>query len=143
MLRDGKPLMLGVEAETFRSSRLSSVETKDVVMMSLLELDLKDVLIRAERLTGLKFPRDVIEVSLEPSLKLLCIRFKKPRKDEFGKPHCHGINLFIDKDTNEITAVEIIDWEKLTKTGPDQKPIDDPKRVAREYIRKKLLDDLQ
>ena len=89
-----------------------------MVTTSLLELDVEDVLRKAERITSLEFPRDVIEVSLEPSLKMLCIRFKKPSKAEFGAPLRHGIHLFTDKDTDEITAVEIIDWEKLTKTGP-------------------------
>jgi len=66
-----------------------------------------------EKLTGVKFSRDIIEVSLEPKLKMLCIRFKKPGKAELGEPLYPGIHLYTDKDTKEITAVEIIDLDKL------------------------------
>lgn len=114
-----------------------------MVTTSLLELDVEGILRKVERLTGAEFPKDVVEVSLEPQLKMLCVRFKKPSKAEFGEPLRHGIHLFTDRDTDEITAVELIDWEKLTKTGPGQKPVDEPTRVAREYIRKKLVDGLQ
>jgi hypothetical protein len=82
-------------------------------MMSLLEFDVEGTLKKVERLTGVEFPRDVIEVSLEPELKMLCVRFKKPSKAEFGEPLSHGKHLFIDRDTDEITAVEIVDSEKL------------------------------
>jgi hypothetical protein len=71
------------------------------------------ILEKVERLTRLKLPRDVIEVSLEPKLKLLCIRFKKPAEVELAEPIRPGIHLFTDKDTEEITALEIIDLEKL------------------------------
>ena len=84
-----------------------------MVATSLLELDVESILKRAEKLTGKEFPREVIEVSLEPKLKVLCIRFKKPGKTELGEPLRHGIHVFTDRDTAEITAVEIVDWEKL------------------------------
>ena len=80
---------------------------------SLLELDIREVLVKVEKLTGVGFPRDIIEVSLEPKLKMLCIRFRKPGKAEFGEPLYPGIHLYTDKDTKEITAVEIIDLDKL------------------------------
>lgn len=84
-----------------------------MVTTSLLELNIGELLMKAEKLTGVKFPRDIIEVSLEPKLNMLCIRFKKPSKAEFGEPIYPGIHLFSDKDTKEITAVEIIDLDKL------------------------------
>jgi len=80
---------------------------------SLLKLDVDEILGKVEKHTGVKFPRDVIEVSLEPKLKLLCIRFKKPVKAELGEPLRPGIHLFTDRDTEEITAVEIVDLERL------------------------------
>ncbi len=145
-----------------------------MVTTSLLELDVERILRELEKVIEVEFPKDVIEVSLEPRLKLLCIRFKKPSKAEFGEPLRHGVHLFTDKTTNEITAVEVVDWEKVLKIGvvdglhriprkhfrassreyekptdalygavKVEKPIDEPKRMAREYMRKKLLDDIQ
>jgi len=84
-----------------------------MVTTSLLKLNVEELLIRVESLTHVKFPRDIIEVTLEPKLNMLCIRFKKPSKVEFGEPLHAGIHLFTDKDTKEITAVEIIDLDKL------------------------------
>jgi len=84
-----------------------------MVTTSLLKLDVGELLVRVEKLTGVKFPMDIIEVSLEPKLNMLCIRFKKPSKAEFGEPLHHGIQLFTNKDTKEITAVEIINLDKL------------------------------
>jgi len=46
-----------------------------MVTTSLLKLKVGELLVRAEKLTGVKFPRDIIEVSLEPKLNMLCIRF--------------------------------------------------------------------
>jgi hypothetical protein len=84
-----------------------------MVTTSLLKLNVGELLMRVESLTGVKFPRDIIEVSLEPKLNMLCIRFRKPGKAEFGEPLHPGIHLYTDKDTKEITAVEIIDLDKL------------------------------
>lgn len=84
-----------------------------MVTASLLELDITGLLVKVEKLTGVKFSRDIIEVSLEPKLKMLCIRFKKPGKAELGEPLYPGIHLYTDKDTREITAVEIVDLDKL------------------------------
>ena len=80
---------------------------------SLLKLNVEELLVKVEGLAHVKFPRDTIEVSLEPELNLLCIRFKKPGKAEFGEPLYPGIHLLTDKHTKEITAVEIIDLDKL------------------------------
>jgi hypothetical protein len=84
-----------------------------MVTVSLLELDINKLLVKLEKLTHVKFPRDVIEVSLEPKLNMLCIRFRKPSKAEFGEPLHPGIHLYTDKDTKAITAVEIINLDKL------------------------------
>ena len=84
-----------------------------MVTTSLLELDIMGLLVKVEKLTGVKFSRDIIEVSLEPKLKMLCIRFKKPGKAELGEPLYPRIHLYTDKDTKEITAVEIIDLDKF------------------------------
>lgn len=84
-----------------------------MVATSLLGLDIGELLVKVEKLTGLKFPRDIIEVSLEPKLNMLCIRFKKPSKTELGEPIHPGIHLFSDKDTKEITAVELTELNKL------------------------------
>ena len=46
-----------------------------MVTTSLLKLNVEELLVRVESLTGVKFPRDIIEVSLEPKLNMLCIRF--------------------------------------------------------------------
>jgi len=84
-----------------------------MVTTSLLKVDVEGILVRVENLTGLKFPRDIIEVTLEPKLNMLCIRFKKPSKAELGEPLHPRIHLYKDKDTEEITAVEIVDLDKL------------------------------
>lgn len=84
-----------------------------MVTTSLLKLNMDEILGKVERLTGVEFPRDVIEVSLEPELKVLCIRFRKPSQAEFGEPLRCGIHVYTDKDTKEIAAVEITDLDKL------------------------------
>ena len=84
-----------------------------MVTASLIELDINKLLVKLEKLTPVKFPRDVIEVSLEPKLNMLCIRFRKPSKAELGEPLHPGIHVYKDKDTEEITAVEIINLDKL------------------------------
>jgi hypothetical protein len=88
-------------------------KAEKMVATSLLELDVDEILGKVERLTSVKFPRTVIEVSLEPKLKVLCVRFKKPVKAELGEPLRNGIHLFTDRDTEEITAVEIVDLARL------------------------------
>lgn len=84
-----------------------------MVTTSLLDIDMDEVLGKVERKARMKLPRDVIEVSLEPKLKVLCIRFKKPVGLELGEPVSPGIHLFTDKDTQKITAIEIVNLEKL------------------------------
>ena len=82
---------------------------------SLLELDIPRLLRRAESLAGTKLPREVVEVTLEPQLDILCIRFKKPKEGELGEPVHPQIHLFRDRQTDEITAVELLEMDELMK----------------------------
>ena len=84
---------------------------------SLLELNLDFILRKVERLAKMKLPKDVIEVSLEPKLNVLCIRFRKPTKSELGEPLSPGIHLFRDRDTEAVTALEIINPEKIMESA--------------------------
>jgi len=86
-----------------------------VATSSLLKLDIDGLLGKVERLTGTKLPREVVEVTLEPSLNTLCVRFKKPVSEELGEPAHPQIHLFKDKGTDEITAVELLDIDELLK----------------------------
>jgi hypothetical protein len=80
---------------------------------SLLSLDLKRVLSRVEALTGVKLPGEVIEASIVPGEGVLHLRFREPRGLELGEPLHPKIHLYRDKDTGEVTAIEIIDPEEL------------------------------
>jgi len=86
-----------------------------VVTSSLLKLDIDRLLKKVERLTGTRLPREVVEVTLEPSLNTLCVRFKKPAGGELGEPAHPQIHLFKDKSTDDITAVELVDMDELLK----------------------------
>jgi len=86
-----------------------------VVTSSLLKLDIDGLLGKVERLTGTKLPREVVEVTLEPSLNTLCVRFKKPVSGELGEPAHPQIYLFKDRGTDEIMAVEFIDTDELLR----------------------------
>jgi hypothetical protein len=76
-------------------------------------LDLKRVLSRVEALTGVKLPGEVIEASIVPGEGVLHLRFREPRGLELGEPLHPKIHLYRDKDTGEVTAIEIIDPEEL------------------------------
>jgi glutamate/tyrosine decarboxylase-like PLP-dependent enzyme len=80
---------------------------------SLLGLDIQQLLHRAEHLAGTKFPSEVVEVTLEPDLNMICIRFKKPSDGELGEPAHPQVHLFKDRATNEVTAVELLEIDKL------------------------------
>jgi hypothetical protein len=71
------------------------------------------VLRRAGDLAGTSFPAEVVEVTLEPKLNTLCIRFRKPSHGELGEPAHPQVHLFKDTITNQITAVEILEIDKL------------------------------
>jgi hypothetical protein len=68
---------------------------------------------KAEGLAGTKFPAEVVEVTLEPKLNTLCIRFRKPSDGELGEPAHPQVHLFKDSATNEVTAVELLEIDKF------------------------------
>ncbi|HUK49790.1 MAG TPA: hypothetical protein VLV18_02045 [Terriglobales bacterium] len=80
---------------------------------SLLGLDIQRLLHRAEDLAGTSFPSEVVEVTLEPKLNTLCIRFRKPSDAELGEPAHPQVHVFKDRTTNEVTAVEILEIDKF------------------------------
>jgi len=84
---------------------------------SLLDIDLRILIEAIEKKTGVKLPRKVIEAYLDDEHDLLFIRFKEPEKVEVGEPlPTEAITtLFTDEDTNEITALEIIDVSELLR----------------------------
>ncbi len=82
---------------------------------SLLDLDIQRLLRKAEGLTGTKLPKDVVEVTLEPRLNMLCIRFKKPTDGELGAPAHPQIHIFKEERTDEITALEFLEIDELLK----------------------------
>jgi len=84
-----------------------------VVTSSLLKLDIGGLLEKTERLTGTKLLREVVEVTLEPSLNTLRIRFRKPVVGELGEPGHPQIHLFKDRGIDEIMAIELLDIDKL------------------------------
>jgi len=88
-----------------------------MVVESLLQIDLRVLIDSLERKTGVKLPRKVIEVYLDDERDLLFIRFKEPKKVEVGEPLSTEAvaTLFTDEDTNEVTALEIIEVSELLK----------------------------
>ena len=84
---------------------------------SLLDIDLRILIEAIEKKTGVKLPRKVIEAYLDDEHDLLFIKFKEPKKVEIGEPlPTEAIaTLFTDEDTNEVTALEIIELEEFLK----------------------------
>jgi len=84
---------------------------------SLLDIDLRILIEAIEKKTGIKLPRKVTEVYLDDEHDLLFIRFKEPEKVEVGEPlPTEAIaTLFTDEDTNDVTALEIIDVSELLR----------------------------
>lgn len=80
---------------------------------SLLDPNVKQILSKVETLTGVKLPREVIEASIVLGESILYVRFKEPKEAELEEPLHPKIHMYKDKDTDEITALEIIDAEKL------------------------------
>lgn len=80
---------------------------------SLLGLDIQRLLRTAERLTGTKLPRDVVEVTLETELNKLCIRFRKPFNGELGEPAHPHVHLFRDRVTRRVSAVELLEINRF------------------------------
>jgi hypothetical protein len=68
------------------------------------------VIEKVERLTGIRLPRRIIEVSLVPGENVLHIRFEEP---EEGEPIHPLVHLYRDRRTGRITAVEVIGLDEL------------------------------
>jgi len=60
-----------------------------------------------------KLPEEVIEASIVPGEGVLHLRFREPKELELGEPLHPKIHLYRDKDTGEVTAIEIIDPEEI------------------------------
>jgi glutamate/tyrosine decarboxylase-like PLP-dependent enzyme len=84
-----------------------------VATPSLLRLNLPQVLEAAEQLARLKLPRQVLEVTLEPALNVLCIRFLKPARVELAEPVHPQVHVYRDQSTRRITAVEVLEPDQL------------------------------
>ena len=80
---------------------------------SLLKVNLEQVLEKAERLSGTKLPRQVVEASLDRKLNLLCIRFRKPISGELAEPLSPQVHAYRDRSNGKITAIEVLDADKL------------------------------
>ena len=69
----------------------------------------------------------------------------KAVRDKYGVRE--GFRLIVLDFNGQICLVPVNTYEKPTEALYGavklEKPVDEPTRVAREYIRKKLLDDLQ
>jgi hypothetical protein len=86
-----------------------------MVIASLLELNMKQLIKKVEKIINISLPRKVIEASLIPEERILYIRFEEPNEGEEGEPIHPLIHLFRDRRTGRITAIEIIDLDKLLK----------------------------
>lgn len=80
---------------------------------SLLDLDVRQILSKTQKLTSVKLPVRIIEISIVPTEDILYIRFKEPKEAEFGEPLHPKIHVYRDKDTDEVTALEIINPGEL------------------------------
>lgn len=91
-----------------------------MVVKSLLDIDLKELLGLIGERTGVKLPRDVIETYLDTKHDLLFIRFREPRGVEVGEPLLlkTPVTLFTEEDTGKTTALEVIGiGELLSELG--------------------------
>lgn len=86
-----------------------------MAITSLLEIDLRKILGIVEKVCRVKLPSRVVEVSLLPSEGVLHVRFAEPKRLELGEPLHPLVHIYRDEDTNEVTAIEIIDLERLLK----------------------------
>jgi hypothetical protein len=89
----------------------------EIGVESLLEIDLEKLLLNIGSRCNIKLPRKVIEAYLDVDHDMLFIRFKEPGNTEVGEPlKMKAIaTLFIEEETNEITALEIIGISELLK----------------------------
>jgi len=89
-----------------------------MAITSLLEIDIHRILRIVSDTCKIELPNRVIELSLVPSSGILHIRFKEPKKAELGEPLHPLIHIFRDEETEEITALEITNIEKLISLRP-------------------------
>ena len=84
---------------------------------SLLDIDIRSIIEGIEAACDINLPRSVREVYLDPENKLLYIRFQEPKRIETGEPLPlkSMATLFRDEDTDDITAIEILNVEELLK----------------------------
>ncbi|MHC1637259.1 MAG: hypothetical protein ACXQTU_03705 [Candidatus Nezhaarchaeales archaeon] len=81
-----------------------------MAVKSLLNINLKKLLKKIEKTTGVKLPRKVISASLNEGV--LHIRFTYPKTRETSVeplPLKTPTYIFKDEKTNKITAIEILD----------------------------------
>jgi hypothetical protein len=103
------------EAEAEMERIVTKRKLSDNGSTSLLDLDVKRILLRVEALTGIKLPVEVIELSIVPGEDVLHVRFREPMKLEIGEPLHPKIHLYRDRDSGEITAIEIINPDEILK----------------------------
>lgn len=84
-----------------------------MVTTSLLNLKLERLLPEVQRMAVVSLPSDVMEISLEPDLNILHVRFRKPVKAELGEPLHLKIHLFRERKSGKIVAVDILDTDEM------------------------------
>jgi hypothetical protein len=57
--------------------------------------------------------KPTLRARIVPGESVLHLRFREPRGLELGEPLHPKIHLYRDKDTGEVTAIEIIDPEEI------------------------------
>jgi len=85
-----------------------------MAITSSLDISSDELLKIIERKTGIKHPRKIISVSINDGV--LYIRFGYPKTMETNVeslPFKTPVLLFRDEETNEITALEILDINEL------------------------------
>jgi len=79
---------------------------------TLMDLDLRKLLRHVEELCSVELPRRVIEVALVED-SMLYVKFREPRGLEVGEPLHPLIHIFKDSESREISALEIIDLDRM------------------------------
>ncbi|MDW8035588.1 MAG: hypothetical protein RMI85_03940 [Candidatus Korarchaeum sp.] len=88
-----------------------------MVIVSLLDIDIRILIEGIERACSISLPRRVTETYLDPEAGILYLRFAEPIRTETGEPLPLKAlaTIFRDEDTGEITAIEILKLEELLK----------------------------
>ena len=95
---------------------------------NLRELALK-VIEAVEKLTGEKLPRDILEIDMYE--RDIFIRFRRPRHFDSGEYVYHDIVIFRDGDEDDITAVEVLDYDFVLREAqrPNPRPFEGLVRI--------------